>query len=63
MSNTRLVSDLENYTDISKKVDESDSMKSAYMLFDKLKKAEDLAEKEGWIDADEIEKELVVKAY
>ena len=30
------------------------------MLFDKLKKAEDLAEKEGWIDADEIEKELVV---
>lgn len=60
MSNTRLVSDLENYTDISKKVDESDSMKSAYMLFDKLKKAEDLAEKEGWIDADEIEKELVV---
>jgi|UniRef100_UPI004027B1E0 hypothetical protein len=60
MLNTRLVSDLENYSDISKKVDESDSMKSAYMLFDKLKKAEDLAEKEGWIDADEIEKELVV---
>ena len=51
---------MENYSDISKKVDESDSMKSAYMLFDKLKKAEDLAEKEGWIDADEIEKELVV---
>lgn len=60
MLNTRLVSDLEDYSDISKKVDESDSMKSAYMLFDKLKKAEDLAEKEGWIDADEIEKELVV---
>ena len=60
MLNTRLVSDLENYSDISKKVDESDSMKSAYMLFDKLKKAEELAEKEGWIDADEIEKELVV---
>ena len=60
MLNTRLVSDLENYSDISKKVDESDSMMSAYMLFDKLKKAEDLAEKEGWIDADEIEKELVV---
>lgn len=60
MLNTRPVSDLENYSDISKKVDESDSMKSAYMLFDKLKKAEDLAEKEGWIDADEIEKELVV---
>ena len=60
MLNTRRVSDLENYSDISKKVDESDSMKSAYMLFDKLKKAEDLAEKEGWIDADEIEKELVV---
>ena len=60
MLNTRLVSDLENYSDISKKVDESDSMKSAFMLFDKLKMAEDLAEKEGWIDADEIEKELVV---
>lgn len=60
MLNTKLVSDLEDYSDISKKVDESDSMKSAYMLFDKLKKAEDLAEKEGWIDADEIEKELVV---
>ena len=39
-------------------IDELDRMKAAYTLFSKLQKAEIRAEKEGWVDADELEKEL-----
>lgn len=41
-------------------IDELDRYRSAYMLFSKLKKAEERADKEGWVSADDVEKELGV---
>ncbi len=41
-------------------IDELDRCRDAYTLFSKLKKAEERADKEGWISADELEKELGV---
>lgn len=41
-------------------IDELDRCRAAYMLFSRLKKAEERADKEGWISADELEKELGV---
>ncbi len=41
-------------------IDELDRYRSAYTLFSKLQKAEERAAKEGWIDADDLEKELGV---
>ena len=41
-------------------IDELDRCKAAYALLLKLQKAEKRAEAEGWIDADELEKELGV---
>ena len=41
-------------------IDELDRYKAAYTLFSKLKKAEERADKEGWIDVDDLEKELGV---
>ena len=41
--------------------DELDRLKAAYTLFLQLQNAEKKAEEEGWIDADELEKELGVK--
>ena len=39
-------------------IDELDRYRAAYTLFSKLKKAEERADKEGWISADELEREL-----
>ena len=44
-----------------KEIDELDRLKAAYTLFLQLQNAEKKAEEEGWIDADELEKELGVK--
>jgi hypothetical protein len=41
-------------------IDELDRFKAAYTLFSNLKKAEERAEKEGWLEADDVEKELGV---
>lgn len=41
-------------------IDELDRCKAAYALFSKLQEAEERAVKEGWIDADDLEKELGV---
>ena len=41
-------------------IDELDRYRAAYTLFSKLQKAEKRAAKEGWIDADDLEKELGV---
>ena len=41
-------------------IDELDRLKAAYTLTQKLQAAEDRAEKEGWIDADDLEQELGV---
>jgi hypothetical protein len=41
-------------------IDELDRYRAAYTLFSKLKNAEKRAEQEGWIDEDELEKELGV---
>ena len=41
-------------------IDELDCYRAAYTLFSKLQKAEARASKEGWIDADDLEKELGV---
>ncbi len=41
-------------------IDELDRYRAAYTLFSKLKKAEERADKEGWISADDLEKELEV---
>lgn len=43
-----------------KEIDELDRYKEAYFLFLKLRQAEKRANKEGWISADEIEKDLGV---
>lgn len=39
-------------------IDELDRYRAAYTFFSKLQKAEERAAKEGWIDADDLEKEL-----
>lgn len=44
-------------------VDELDRIKAAYQLLSKLQNAEKKADKEGWVDADALEKELGVDAY
>ena len=41
-------------------IDELDRMKAACSLFANLQKAEERAEREGWIDADALELELGV---
>lgn len=41
-------------------IDELDRYRAANTLFTKLKSAEERAEREGWIDADDLEKELGV---
>lgn len=41
-------------------IDELDRLKAAYTLFSKLQESEQWAEKEGWIDADDLERELGV---
>ncbi len=41
-------------------IDELDRYHAAYTLLSKLKKAEDRADKEGWVSADDVEKELGV---
>lgn len=44
-------------------VDELDRIKAAYLLLSKLQSAEKKADKEGWVGADALEKELGVDAY
>ena len=39
-------------------IDELDRYRAAYALFSQLQKAEERAEKEGWTDADDLEKVL-----
>ena len=41
-------------------IDELDRYRTAYPLFSKLQKAEDRATREGWVDADDLERELGV---
>ena len=41
-------------------IDELDRYRTAYTLFSKLQKAEDRAAREGWVDADDLERELGV---
>ena len=41
-------------------IDELDRCRAAYTLFSKLQKAEERASLDGWIDADDLEKELGV---
>jgi hypothetical protein len=41
-------------------IDELDRYRAAYTLFSKLQKAEERAFREGWIDAEDLEKELGV---
>lgn len=43
-----------------KEIDELDRLKSAYILMDNLRKAEERAQREGWIDAEDMERELGV---
>lgn len=42
-------------------IDELDRYRAAYTLFSKLQRAEDRAAKEGWLDADDLERELGAK--
>ncbi len=44
-------------------VDELDRIKAAYLLLSKLQNAEKKADKEGWVDADALEKELGVNSH
>jgi hypothetical protein len=41
-------------------IDELDRCRTAYTLFSKLREAEERAEQEGWIDSEDLEKELGV---
>ena len=43
-----------------KEIDELDRLKSSYTLFSNLQKAEERAQREGWINAEDLEKELGV---
>lgn len=43
-----------------REIDELDRLKSAYTLFSKLYEAESRAKNEGWIAAEDLEKELGV---
>ena len=43
-----------------KEIDELDRLKAAYTLFANLQRAEERAQKEGWIEAEDLEKELGV---
>lgn len=52
MPNIKPISDLKNYSEVLKEVD------AANTLFTKLKSAEERAEREGWIDAEDLEKDL-----
>lgn len=85
MPNIKPISDLRNYTDVlkdvdqvqrvyltrngrgeygilsMKEIDELDRYKAAYELFTHLKSAEDRAEKEGWIDEEDLMAELGVE--
>lgn len=54
MPNIRPISELGNYTEVLKQVDASNT------LICKLKKAEERADKEGWVCANDVEKELGV---
>ena len=84
MPNIKPISDLRNYTEVLKEVDETnrvyltrnghgkygiltmeeidelDKYRAAYMLLTNLKKAEEEAEREGYISAEDVEKELGV---
>ena len=84
MPNIKPISDLRNYTEVLKEVDETnrvyltrnehgkygiltmeeidelDKYRAAYMLLTKLKEAEEEAEREGYISAEDVEKELGV---
>lgn len=84
MPNIKPISELRNYTEVLKEVDETnrvyltrnghgeyailtmaevdelDRYRAAHALLSNLQKAEKRAEEEGWIDADELEKELGV---
>ena len=41
-------------------IDELDRLKAAYTLFSKIQQAEERAAKEGWTDAEVLERELGV---
>lgn len=41
-------------------IDELDRYRASYTLFSNLKRAEERAEREGWIDAEDLETELEV---
>lgn len=41
-------------------IDDLDRCRAAYTLFSKVKSAEERADREGWISADDLEKELGV---
>lgn len=41
-------------------IDELDRYRAAYTLISKLRKAEERVDKEGWVSADDVEKELGV---
>ena len=58
--NIKPISDLRNYSDVLKEVDELDRLKAAYTLFANLQRAEERAQKEGWIESEDLEKELGV---
>ena len=84
MTNIKPISELRNYTEVLKEVDENnrvyltcnghrkygiltmeeidelDRYRAAYMLLTKLKEAEEEAEREGYISAEDVEKELGV---
>ena len=84
MPNIKPISDLRNYTEVLKEVDETnrvyltrnghgkygiltmeeidelDRYRAVYMLLTKLKEAEEEAEREGYISAEDVEKELGV---
>lgn len=42
-------------------IDKLDCYRSTYTLFSKLQRAEERAFKEGWIDADDLERELDIE--
>jgi hypothetical protein len=49
-----------NNTEVLKKADELDRLSARYRLLTDLKNAEDESDRNGWIEAEELERELEI---
>jgi hypothetical protein len=51
---------ISNYTEVLQEADELDRLSVRYRLLKDLKNAEDESDRNGWIEAEELERELEI---